>query len=102
MRRGRFQNAVLLIQREHLLVWPLAEFVEVLHSTSRIFWDVLAACCKVHHAREAFEFAIDGSALEGATLVANGGLLPTMIAILFDQLRGYFQQHESSEKLLQV
>src|SRR6266550_2162638 len=74
MRRGRFQNAVLLIQCEQLFVWPLAEFVEVLHSTSRIFWDVLAACCKVHHAREAFEFAIDGSALEGATLIAKGGL----------------------------
>jgi len=63
MRRGRFQNAVLLIEGEHLLVWPLAEFVKVLHSTSRIFWDVLAACCKVHHAREAFELAIDGRTL---------------------------------------
>ena len=72
------------------------------HCTSGIFGDVLPANGEVERACKAFEFAIDGRTLDGAALIANRGLLPAMVAILFDQRCSDICQHKSQEEYPQV
>ena|SRR5208337_634292 len=86
MRRGRTQNAILLVQCEHLLVRTFAQFVEMFNCARRIFGDALPTNGEVEQACKAFEFAIYGRTFEGAAFIAKGGLLPAMVAIFFDQL----------------
>src|SRR3984957_4094192 len=102
MGRCLTQDAVLLVQREHLLVRTVAQFVEMFHCASGIFRDVLPANSEIERACKAFEFAIDGGTLDGAAFIANRGVLPAMVAILFDQPCSDICQHKSHEECPQV
>src|SRR5260370_16870337 len=72
------------------------------HCASGVFGDVLPANSEVERTCKAFEFAIDGRTFDGAALIANRGLLPAMVAILFDQPCSDVCQHKSHEECSQV
>src|SRR5260370_17350105 len=58
MGRCLAQDAVLLVQREHLLVRTVSQFVEMFHCASGIFGDVLPATIEVERPCKAFNFAL--------------------------------------------
>src|ERR1700723_1570809 len=73
----------------------------MLNSASRVLRYVLPTNSEVEHARQTFKFSIHGRTFEGTPLVPNRGLLPTVVAILFDQFRSDSCQHKPLEECLQ-
>jgi len=96
MRRRRVKNAVLLLERKHLLDRPLAQLVEMLYGASwivRVYSRRMAKSSKhVRHSGSRFTVAH----LRG-TLIPKRRLQTAIITIFFDQLRCDSRQHQTSE-----
>jgi hypothetical protein len=102
MRRCCFEDSVFFLHGQHSLCWPLPAFVEMFHTGSGAFSQVLALDRKLEHTLQIFKLAVDCGSLDGRPRVAFRRLSAAMVPIFLDLPPLNLRQSAFSEVLPQV